>query len=541
MGVHLPRGLGGMGERVLDGLGLVEHEHAPLTLHQEAAVARQERIRREDDVPGLELLGAAGAVGPVVDVDGEVGGEPVQLALPVPEHRGRAHDQRRPLHAVGVIEQVGDHLDRLSEAHVVGQERAQPELAGLRQPSQADLLVRAELALKGGGRLHRRDQLRPAQAADQLLELPARVADLHRQAPHLVAPGERGAERRHGGHRRAVQGDGRKGLGAGQRPALERPPLPSDPHERLRRRGERLELLGADLAPAERRPQVVADDAAERERARGEFEIGGVGLEVLLLDQLGRELHGRSGELERRGGQAQLDDPLLAQRHVAVAGACERREDPSRLAQDRLVGGIDVKRPAGVRVGAASSRRRSGASVSSTVRAAAPGRGPGPPPQERLEHPQVDDVGVGLGRAHDPWVAHRRRKGARRGVDEARDRVRRGRSVLASPSSSRMRTACPAAGNAAANRPRSGASPPPEPTARRPGRPAARRAPTRSTARRARSGGGRRRAASRGSASRPCDGCPPPRPPWENRRSVSGRPTSPSRSAQPPGVSGVTE
>ena len=69
-GVHLPGGLGGVGERVLDGLGLVEHEHAPLALGQEAAVAGQERVRGEDDVPGLELPGVARAVGAVMDVDG---------------------------------------------------------------------------------------------------------------------------------------------------------------------------------------------------------------------------------------------------------------------------------------------------------------------------------------------------------------------------------------------------------------------------------------------------------------------------------------
>ena len=47
-------------------------------------------------------------------------------------------------------------------------------------------------------------------------------------------------------------------------------------------------------------------------------------------------------------------------------------------------------------------------------------------PKQRLEHPQVDDVGMSLGRAHDPRVAHRRREGARRGVDEPRDGILRG-------------------------------------------------------------------------------------------------------------------
>ena len=354
-----------------------------------------------------------------MDVDLEVGREPAQLALPVPEHRRRAHDQRRPAHVVAVVEQVGDHLHGLPEAHVVGEERPQAELARPRQPPQPDLLVRAQLALERLGRLERRDVLRAAKPGDELLELAGGIAHLDRHSAHLVAPGERRSERGHRRHRRAVERDRGQGLGAGEGAALERPPLPADPHERLRRSGERLKLLGADLAPAERCPQVVAHDPAERQRARGEVEVGSVVLQILLLDQLGRQLDRRARELERRGGQAQLDDPLLPQRHQPVGRARQRGEDPRRLLEERRIGRIGVQRPAGVRVG-----RRLEAEAERLERVVEPderrsqaevGRDGA---EERLEHPEVDDVGVRLGRSHDARVAHRRRQRPGRGVDE---------------------------------------------------------------------------------------------------------------------------
>ena len=81
--------------------------------------------------------------------------------------------------------------------------------------------------------------------------------------------------------------------------------------------------------------------------------------------------------------------------------------------------------------------------------------------QERLEHPEVDDVGVRLGRPHDLRVAHRRRQRARRGVDEPGDGVGRRLGGDLALLVADERRAWPAAGNAAANRPRSGTPPPP--------------------------------------------------------------------------------
>ena len=172
--VDRTRRLGRARERVLDRLGLVEHERAPLDPDQQAAVARQQRVGREHDVPGLELLGAArcgrgrGGCGRA-----QVGGEPVQLALPVAEHRGRARRSAPAARAVGAIEQVGDQLHRLAEAHVVGQERAQPELAhpqtaspgrpsGTGRSGALEALGRLEPARRSSGSRSSADQLRRA-------------------------------------------------------------------------------------------------------------------------------------------------------------------------------------------------------------------------------------------------------------------------------------------------------------------------------------------------------------------------------------------
>ena len=94
---------------------------------------------------------------------------------------------------------------------------------------------------------------------------------------------------------------------------VERPPLAAQAHERLRRRGQGAELLDADLVAAQRRLEVVPDDAVELERPAGQLEAGIVEVEVALLGDRRRELDAGAGELERRRRQAQLHDGVLAE------------------------------------------------------------------------------------------------------------------------------------------------------------------------------------------------------------------------------------
>ena len=448
-----------------------------------------------------------------MDVDLELGREPVQLALPVPEHRRRAHDQRRPLDVVAVVEQVGDHLDGLPEAHVVCEERPQAELARPHEPPQPDLLVRAQLALERLGRLERRDVLRAAKPGDELLELAGRIAHLDRHSAHLVAPGERRPERGHRRHRRAVERDRRQRPGAGERLAIERPPLAAQPHERLRRSGQRAQLLDADLVAAQRRPQVVADDTVERQRpsassrrassnSRSRSSTSSDGSSTAAPANSSADVARRSSTTPCWPSGTSRRRPVQRREH---AGRPEQRrgrpDHGERPACGRVGRQVEPQLERRERV-AQPHDRRSHAQV---------GRDGA---EQRLEHAQIDP---------SAWISRDRMSfGSRTAAASAcmlRRRTpppppRRPSRCRPRPPRSRTRTAWPAAGNRrcepaqVGNGCRRRARP-----ARRPGPPAARHAPRRSTAHRARSGGRRRRAASRGTASRPCDGCPPRRRP----------------------------
>ena len=89
-------GLGGVGERVLDLLRLVEHEHAPLALGQQPAVARQQGVRGQHDVPAARGPRRR-ACGRGRDGCGpsRSGANRCSSRCQLPEHRRRAHDQRR--------------------------------------------------------------------------------------------------------------------------------------------------------------------------------------------------------------------------------------------------------------------------------------------------------------------------------------------------------------------------------------------------------------------------------------------------------------
>ena len=89
----------------------------------------------------------------VVHVHPEVRGEPRRLALPVADQRHRAHQQRGV--PPGLAGDERQQLDGLAQAHVVGQDAAEAELAEEGQPGQPALLVRAQLAGEAGRGRHR--------------------------------------------------------------------------------------------------------------------------------------------------------------------------------------------------------------------------------------------------------------------------------------------------------------------------------------------------------------------------------------------------
>ena len=73
-------------ERILDRLGLVQHQRPPGRPGQQLAIARQQRVRGQDHVVPGEILDLGGAVGAVMDVHIEIGSKPVNLAFPVAQH-----------------------------------------------------------------------------------------------------------------------------------------------------------------------------------------------------------------------------------------------------------------------------------------------------------------------------------------------------------------------------------------------------------------------------------------------------------------------
>src|SRR5690606_15914221 len=91
--------------------------------------------------------------------------------LPVEDERLRHDDERRPPHAFlpASLEQR-EHLDRLAEAHVVGETAAETELAQELEPAEPLLLIAAQLAAKAARRCGRAHAAEARKLAARLLE-----------------------------------------------------------------------------------------------------------------------------------------------------------------------------------------------------------------------------------------------------------------------------------------------------------------------------------------------------------------------------------
>ena len=98
----------------------------------------------------------------------ELGG----LLHPVEDQRAGDDRQRRPLGlAVGPPPlQERQDLDRLAQAHVVGQDAAEPEPLEVVEPAQSLALIGAQLAVEARGRIDGHDPLELPQVLPDLLE-----------------------------------------------------------------------------------------------------------------------------------------------------------------------------------------------------------------------------------------------------------------------------------------------------------------------------------------------------------------------------------
>ncbi|MNW50949.1 hypothetical protein D3C74_284160 [compost metagenome] len=143
-----------LGAIIFDILGFVQHDRRPIRRPEFLGISTSQLIRCQDDVACLVLLQealVAVAVAPMMHVQAQSRSKTGELALPVAQQRGWANDQAFSPRLRGVIQQHGDDLDRFSQAHIVGQQGAEPELAHCGQPLVSPLLIGPQRPVQPGG------------------------------------------------------------------------------------------------------------------------------------------------------------------------------------------------------------------------------------------------------------------------------------------------------------------------------------------------------------------------------------------------------
>ena len=143
-------GLPGVG--VLDVLGLVQNDPAVVAGLEQVFVPLQQAVAGEDDVVFLghllEVFGLAQAGLAVVELHVQARGEAVELPTPVPQDTDRADHQHGELLLLllAPVQDHGDGLDGLAQAHVVCQAGAEALVDQVVDPGVAPCLVGAHLA-----------------------------------------------------------------------------------------------------------------------------------------------------------------------------------------------------------------------------------------------------------------------------------------------------------------------------------------------------------------------------------------------------------
>ena len=150
-------GLGRLGGGVLDVLRLVEDQQVILVLPELLGIARQQGIGGEDQVVFGDLRERLAPARAVQREHAQVGGEAFGLVQPVGDQAGRHDHQCRAGQAPGLLLQQheGEGLQRLAQAHVVGEDAAGADFAQRLHPAQALVLVGAQLGVEAGGNLCR--------------------------------------------------------------------------------------------------------------------------------------------------------------------------------------------------------------------------------------------------------------------------------------------------------------------------------------------------------------------------------------------------
>ena len=132
---------------IFDVLRLVENDGAEGKFLQRGEIAPQQRVVGDDEVVLRNFLAQAVAMFARGEQQHlQLRGELRRFAVPVEDDAGRADDEarRRALRFAQVL-QPGERLHRFAEAHVVGQQRAEPEARGVGEKMKARFLVGPQL------------------------------------------------------------------------------------------------------------------------------------------------------------------------------------------------------------------------------------------------------------------------------------------------------------------------------------------------------------------------------------------------------------
>ena len=158
---------------VLDVLRLVEDQPRPGHRAVGVRLEPEQRVRRDHDVGGGDLLDRAPRprqrVGDRIDL--QSGREAGRLRHPV-RHDARRRDHQERADARVALAGVADQrerLQRLAEPHVVGEDPAELELPQRRQPAEPVALVGAQLRLQRRRRVVLGDRIELEQRADLAL------------------------------------------------------------------------------------------------------------------------------------------------------------------------------------------------------------------------------------------------------------------------------------------------------------------------------------------------------------------------------------
>ena len=309
--LKLADGLRLLGLGILDVLRLVEDHVAPGHLPQILHVPPRQAVGADNHVVllggGHELL-TAGAITAVMHHHPQTGGKALDLAFPVADDRGGADDQRRAdavSRRFALVQQQGDSLDGLAQAHVVGQASAQSPLPQESQPGIAAHLVRPQPAHKAPGR---RQFLQPLPGPQLLQEViqPARGFDaVQRQPSDLLGSAQSHPQRLAQGHLALLslllpESDGGLDL-----LGLEQHPLAAYPHQGHLERRQPLEFLkGQRLVaqgqlPVELYQRIHVEDAPADDAGLG-LEFGPHAQASAGFVPPGRHQHAEAAPLQQR-------------------------------------------------------------------------------------------------------------------------------------------------------------------------------------------------------------------------------------------------